>query len=598
MNKTFVLFILVCQISVVLFSQDTNFKSIHQEQSEYYNLLGLTSASEFDSLQKITISEGYLKTQDDTLVKRVFGYFPYWAGSNYLNYQWDLLSDLCFFSYEVDLVTGNPLTVYDWDTSPAIDSAFANNVKVHLCVTLFSGHYAFFENPEAQQTLITNIISLIQNRGAHGVNMDVEALPSSLGDSFTDFMIYLTEQMNEVLPEAEISIAAPAVNWSGTFDIPVLSQHIDFFMVMGYDYYWNGSSQAGSVSPLYSMTDYYDYNFSKTISYYQSQGVPHNKLVMGVPYYARQWPTQGQFAPSATNGYGTAYTYRYIKTNSSGYYSSENMHLEPNSFSPYYSFQNNGWVQCFIDNVYSLGKKYNQVNRRNLAGIGIWALGYDDGYTELWELIANKFTASSTTVNADTIFDTGGPAFNYYDNEDYTYTITTSENTNLYLSFSYLNLEEGYDSLWIFDGPDITNPLIGQFSGDSIPLLITVSGNSLTLKFNSDNGITNTGWRAVYDTLPVSSIEGRVLNNKFLVYPNPASNKIIISLPLNSPLEGGQRGVKIRVFNSSGQQINVTSIPSLEQSITISTKGWKPGLYYISLYNNRNSFGREKLIVK
>ncbi len=287
MNKTFVLFILVCQISVGLYSQD-NFKSIHQEQSEYYNLLGLTSTSEFDSLQKFTISEGYLKTQDHTLVKRVFGYFPYWAGSNYLNYQWDLLSDLCFFSYEVDPVTGNPLTVYDWDTSPAIDSAFANNVNVHLCVTLFSGHYSFFENPVAQQTLITNIISLIQNRGAHGVNMDVEALPSSLGDSFTDFMIDLTEQMNEVLPEAEISIAAPAVNWSGTFDIPVLSQHIDFFMVMGYDYYWNGSSQAGSVSPLYSMTDYYDYNFSKTISYYQSQGVPHNKLVMGVPYYARQ----------------------------------------------------------------------------------------------------------------------------------------------------------------------------------------------------------------------------------------------------------------------------------------------------------------------
>jgi len=233
-----------------------------------------------------------------------------------------------------------------------------------------------------------------------------------------------------------------------------------------------------------------------------------------------------------------------------------------------------------------------------LAGIGIWALGYDDGFTDLWDLIANKFTISSTTVNADTIFDTGGPAFNYYDNEDYTYTITTSENTNVYLSFSYLNLEEGYDSLWIFDGPDITNPLIGQFSGDSIPLLITVSGNSLTLKFNSDNGITNTGWRAVYDTLPVSSIEGRVLNNKFLVYPNPASNKIIISLPLNFPLEGGQRGVIIRIFNTSGQLINETSIPSLEQSITISTKGWKPGLYFISLYSNGNSFGREKLIVK
>jgi len=508
------------------------------------------------------------------------------------------LSDFCFFSYEVDPFTGNPLNIYDWETSPAIDSALANNVKVHLCVTLFSGHHTFFQNQEAQQTLISNIISLVQGRGAHGVNMDIEALPSSLGNAFTNFIIDLNDQMNVVLPEAEISIASPAVNWSGTFDIPVLNQNIDFFMVMAYDYYWNGSSQAGSVSPLYSMTYYYDYSFSKTISYYQSQGVQNDKLILGVPYYARQWATENQFAPSATNGYGTAYTYRYVKSNSSGYYSSENLYIEPNSLSPYYAYQNNGWVQCFIDNVYSLGKKYDQVNRRNLAGIGIWALGYDDGYTELWDLITNKFTTSSTPVNADTIFDTGGPAFNYYDNEDFTYTITTSENTNVYLSFSYLDLEEGYDSLWVFDGPDIANPLIGEFSGDSIPLLVTASGNSLTLKFHSDNGICNTGWRAVYDTLPVSSIKTMIFNNKILVYPNPATNKVIISPPLCSPLDGGQRGVIIQIFNTSSQLINETSISPQEKSITINTRGWKPGLYYISLSHNGNFLAKERLIVK
>ena len=593
MKRAFVIFILIYGISVVLFSQDNNFKSIHQEQSEFYNKLGLTCKSEFDSLHNFSVLEGNLKTQTYTLAKRVFGYFPYWAGSNYLNYRWDLLSDLCFFSYEVDPYSGEPLAIYDWETSPAIDSALANNVKVHLCVTLFSGHYSFFGNPEARQTLIANIITLIQGRGAHGVNVDVEALPSGLGDSFTDFMIDLSEQLNDTLPDAEVSIAAPAVNWSGTFNIPVLKDYIDFFMVMGYDYYWNGSSQAGSVSPLYSMTGYYDYNFSKTISYYQSQGVPNSQLILGVPYYARQWPTEGQFAPSATNGYGTAYTYRYIKINSSGYYSVENMHLEPNSFSPYYSFQNNDWVQCFIDNEYSMGKKYDQVNRRNLAGIGIWALGYDDGFTELWDLIANKFTVSSFQAGADTIFDTGGPAFNYYDNENYTYTIAAPEGTNLYLSFSYLNLEELYDSLRIFDGPDTTNQLIGEFSGDSIPLLITASGNFLTLQFKSDNGITNTGWRAVYDTLPVSSTEVKISRNRFLIYPNPTSGKVLIVPPNVPPQE-----VKIQISDATGKIIFETLTAPVEEVITISTKYWKPGIYYISFFDNGILSGTEKLIVK
>ncbi len=29
---------------------------------------------------------------------------------------------------------------------------------------------------------------------------------------------------------------------------------------------------------------------------------------------------------------------------------------------------------------------------KKIGGVGIWALGYDNGYTELWELIAEKFS--------------------------------------------------------------------------------------------------------------------------------------------------------------------------------------------------------------
>jgi len=593
MRKNIIFLILAALSSLVLISQDVNFKSIHQEESDYYSQLGLKTTFEFDSLQDFSVSNDKLNIQNDTLVKRVFGYFPYWAGSNYLNYQWDLLSDFCFFSYEVDPLTGDPLNIYDWETSPAIDSALANNVKVHLCVTLFSNHSIFFQNPDARQTLINNIISLIQTREAHGVNMDIEALPNSQGNAFTDFMIDLNEQLAEVLPEAELSVASPAVNWSGTFDIPALNQNIDFFMVMAYDYYWNASSQAGPVSPIYSMTNYYDYSFSKTISYYQSQGVPNHKIIAGVPYYARQWATEVQFAPSDRVGYGTALAYRIVKSNSSGNYSSENLHIEPNSLSPYYAYQNNDWFQCFAGNEYSLGKKYDQVNRKNLAGIGIWALGYDNGYTELWELIADKFTKSASFVNADTIYDSGGPAMDYYDKEDYTYTITTSENSNIYLSFSYLNTENVYDSLWIFDGSDTTAILLGEFSGDSIPLLITASSNSITIKFKSDNGITASGWRAVYDTLPVSSVHDEVFKKHFLVYPNPATDRILIS-----PLEGGLRGVTIQISNSTGQIIKQLSIPIFNQSISIETDGWRPGCYFISLFSNGLVIGREKLIVR
>ncbi len=44
---------------------------------------------------------------------------------------------------------------------------------------------------------------------------------------------------------------------------------------------------------------------------------------------------------------------------------------------------------------------------------GIRALGYDDGYTELWELIADKFSTDAIIPTSDTIFDTGGPSLNF-----------------------------------------------------------------------------------------------------------------------------------------------------------------------------------------
>lgn len=33
-----------------------------------------------------------------------------------------------------------------------------------------------------------------------------------------------------------------------------------------------------------------------------------------------------------------------------------------------------------------------------LKGVGIWALGYDNGYTDLWQLIDNRFTSDTTGV--------------------------------------------------------------------------------------------------------------------------------------------------------------------------------------------------------
>jgi hypothetical protein len=366
--------------------------------------------------------------------------------------------------------------------------------------------------------------------------MDVEALPSAYKDAFTNFMIDLCNQLHTAIPGAEISMAAPAVNWSEKFNIPLLNQCLDLFVVMGYDYYWSGSGVAGPVSPMYSMTGNYNYNFSKTISYYQSQGVPNEKIIMAVPYYAYEWPTVGSSAPSSTLGTAVPKTYRSIKDNASGNYIAENKHSEPNSFGPYYSFEANGWYQCFIDDTYSMGEKYDIVNRRNLGGIGIWALGYDNGYPDFWDLIDQKFTNNAPIVVLDTIYDTGGPALNYYNNEAYSYTVSVNENAKVFLLFLSLNLEENFDTLWVFDGPDETSPLIDFYSGDSIPELIKSNANSLTLKFYSDGATTEVGWMAVFDTTELVQNERPASvwpEIKLTLNPNPFVDYFVLDFELD-----------------------------------------------------------------
>lgn len=50
-----------------------------------------------------------------------------------------------------------------------------------------------------------------------------------------------------------------------------------------------------------------------------------------------------------------------------------------------------GWRMIFLDDARSLSVKYDFAKAKGLGGVGMWALGFDDGNTELWQLLENKF---------------------------------------------------------------------------------------------------------------------------------------------------------------------------------------------------------------
>jgi spore germination protein YaaH len=502
MRKNLLLLSLPLLSGSFVFCQSSQSPTIHREQSAYYSQFNFNSDAEWDSLGIVngthSVKQSGNKSLPCTLQKRVYGWHPYWMGSVYNNYNWSLISDLSYFSYEVDASTGNALTTHNWLTAAAVTAAQQNGVRVNLCATLFSNHAAFLSSASAKQNFISTMISLIQQRNANGCNIDFEGVPLSQSANLVSFMNSLANQMHAAIPGSEVTIALPSVDWSSVYNTAAMTS-VDLFIIMGYDYYWSGSTTAGPTDPLYNFQTSYNYTLTKSITWYLNAGVPNNKLLLGVPYYGREWPTSTGTIPSATTANGVSRTYNFVRNNVSGYYS--NQQWDPVSYTPYYSFNNGNWNQCFINSDYSMGKRYDVVNQYGIGGIGIWALGYDDGYQELWNKIQDKFSDCGTVACSDTIFDMGGPNRNYYDNEDYTFTIAPSNAYQVSLAFSMFNTELNYDSLWIFDGSSTSSPLIGGYTGTNSPGTIVSSGPTLTLRFKSDGNTLTPGYYAVYSCL-------------------------------------------------------------------------------------------------
>ena len=301
------LFILFLGIFFFIPIKQSFSQSIHQTELDLFNSKGNASAEFYDTLGGK--KKPFIEKDFCNLNKKVYGWHPYWIGSAYQNYQWDLLSHLSFFSYEVNYLNGNAVSTHGWSTSAAANTALANgSTKVTLCVTLFANHTSFLTNSTAKQTLITSLISLISSRGAHGVNIDFEGLPSSQSTNFANFMVDLANQFHTAIPGSEVSTVLYSVDWSSVFNFQIMEPEVDNYIIMGYDYYYSGSTTAGPNDPLYQFGTSYNYTLSRSITDYVEAGCPKNKLILGLPNYGREWSTASLAIPSSTTATGVSRT--------------------------------------------------------------------------------------------------------------------------------------------------------------------------------------------------------------------------------------------------------------------------------------------------
>lgn len=101
--------------------------------------------------------------------------------------------------------------------------------------------------------------------------------------------------------------------------------------------------------------------------------------------------------------------------------------------------------------------------------------------------------ASSSSACAGNITDSGGTG-NYGNNENWTFTFAPAGATAVSLTFNSFGLENGYDFMYIYNGPNTSAPLIGSYTGTNSPGTVTGTTGSLTLRFVSDGATVSWGF--------------------------------------------------------------------------------------------------------
>ena len=124
---------------------------------------------------------------------------------------------------------------------------------------------------------------------------------------------------------------------------------------------------------------------------------------------------------------------------------------------------------------------------------------------------AGPITFATQPACGGKFYDTGGPAGDYDNDENITNTITPNAGELVTVTFTSFNVEETWDALYVYDGPDTSAPLIssgnpptnsgfpaGGYYGTTNPgpFVSTHPTGALTFVFRSDNTVTRPGWEA------------------------------------------------------------------------------------------------------
>lgn len=189
--------------------------------------------------------------------------------------------------------------------------------------------------------------------------------------------------------------------------------------------------------------------------------------------------------------------------------------------------------------------------------------GWSGNYTSTQNGYCN---ASASTLTAQSgNFSDGSGTNKYSNNSDCSWLIQPNSASSITLSFSAFDTELNYDGVIVYDGTNNSAPILGKFTGTTIPSPVTSTGGSMYVSFLSDEALRSNGWNASYSST-LLGVNEFYFNNKLKIYPNPTNGIFTIQSFFDNSITGkiydvlGKQVLKSLLINNGMNTIDITDL--------------------------------------
>ncbi len=353
-------------------------------------------------------SDNFQKTfrlQDKNKKQEVFGFAPYWTLSKIGKIDWNLLTTFAYFSLPVNADGSIGRDTYEWSVFRGeklkgyLKEAEDHDVKKVVTLTQMETDVIeqFLNDQSAWEQLSRESVEILIENNLDGVNIDFEYIPSDneLKRKFSEFVKTYSDNLNSNLknPYITVSVLASSVRFNRIYDVAALAQHTDGVFMMAYDFYYPGSDMIGPSAPLYGFNDGegpFWYDVSTAVDDFVAVA-DSKKIILGIGMYGWNYPAYSPLPKTNKVSGARAHATTNEKAQNDEILQSSLIggwdDFAKVAWRGYWD--NNGWHVIYLEDERSLGHKLDFASKKDLAGVGIWALGYE-GNSQLWSMLRNQ----------------------------------------------------------------------------------------------------------------------------------------------------------------------------------------------------------------